>query len=94
MHIIYHKETTKIHYGRTRTGRAAKAGWATESAAKAARTRAKLDPTLWLIAESSEFRASIEKKEIRRNLMSGKEFECSVNAGYNTCPSSETYWSS
>ena len=93
-YVIYHKETTKIHYVPTRHVRCYKEDWATESAAKSARTRAKLDPSLWLIAEKGEFRTSIEKTEIRRNLISGKPFESSVNAGYNTCPSSETYWSS
>jgi len=94
MYVIYHKETTKTHYVPTRHVRCYKSSWATEGAAKAARTRSKLDPATWLIADIETFRATIEKKETRKNLISGKEFEVSVNSPYSTCPSSETYWSS
>jgi hypothetical protein len=93
-HIIYHKDTTKQHYVPTQHVRCYKEDWATEGAAKAARTRAKLDPTVWLIAEIMDFRENIELKETRHNLLSGKAFEVGVNAHYNTCPSSETYHSS
>jgi len=94
MFVIYHKETTKTHYVPTRHVRCYKDSWATESAAKAARTRSKLDPETWLIAEIMDFRENIEKKETRYNLLSGKPFEASVNSPYSTCPSSETYHSS
>ena len=93
-YVIYHKETTLTHWVHTRHVRCYKDSWATESAAKAAITRSKLDPKMWLIAEIGEFRATIEKKETRYNLISGKPFESSINAPYNTCPSSETYHSS
>jgi hypothetical protein len=83
-----------MHYVPTAHVRCYKEDWATEAAAKAARTRAKLDPTVWLIAEKGEFHRAIELKETRKNLLSGKEFKVGVNAGYTTCPSSETYWSS
>ena len=94
MFVIYHKETTKQHYVNTRHVRCYKDTWATESAAKAARTRSKLDPEVWLIADIETFRNEIEKTETRRNFLSGKEFEVGVNSPYSTCPSSETYHSS
>lgn len=93
-YVIYHKDTTKMHCAKTRHVRCYKEDWATMAAAKAARTRAKLDPTVWFIAEKGEFHRLIELKETRKNLISGKEFTTSVNSPYNTCPSSETYWSS
>ena len=46
------------------------------------------------IAEINDFRQNIEKKETRTNIISGKEFEVSVNTPYTQTPESETYWSS
>ena len=94
MFVIYHKDTTKQHSVRTQHVRCYRDEWATESAAKAARTRSQLDKDVWLIAEIMDFRDNIELKEERTNAMSGKKFTSSVNAPYSTCPSSENYWSS
>jgi len=45
------------------------------------------------IAEISVFRASIEKVETKRNIMSGEAFEQGVNTSRCCDPSSELYWS-
>lgn len=46
------------------------------------------------IAETSEFRANIEKTVTRQNAMTGEDFQESVNANYATSPASENYWTS
>lgn len=88
--ILYNVETTKLvpakgYFNFT---------YATEAAAKSARTRNKLDKSLYAISEARNFYLNIEKHEIRINLMSRKTFEVGVNSPYATCPSSERYWSS
>lgn len=94
MYVIYHKETTRQHSVRTQHVRCYKSDWATEAAAKAARTRCGLDTDVWLIAEIRDFRDNIELKEERTNIMSGKKFTTSINSPRSLDPSSETYWSS
>lgn len=94
MFVIYHKETTKQHYVKTKHVRCYKEDWATEGAAKAARTRAKLDPTVWLIADAIYFRECIELQETRKDAMNGKAFTTGVNAPFSTCRSSENYYCS
>jgi hypothetical protein len=52
------------------------------------------DPVfVYAIAEAEHFRANIQKTVTRTNLMSGKEYEESVNTPLHMSPSSETYWS-
>jgi hypothetical protein len=88
MYVIYNIESTKIirkaQYD---------VGYASIGAAKAAMTRNKIDKNTHTISEYTHFFTNIEKTETRKNFMSGKEFETSVNSNYTTCPSSETYWS-
>jgi hypothetical protein len=60
-------------------------------AAKSAITRKGL--VGYAIADVQEFYSKIEKKETKRNMMSGKEFEQGVNTPLCCDPSSETYWS-
>ena len=45
------------------------------------------------IAEEGYFRQHIEKRVTRTNLMSGQEYEESVNTPLACSPASETYWS-
>ena len=45
------------------------------------------------IADAVEFRANIEKTVTRKNLMSGQDYEETVNTPACISPSSETYWS-
>jgi hypothetical protein len=45
------------------------------------------------IAEAVEFREKIEKKVVRKNLMSGEEFEEALNTPNYCSPASEAYWS-
>jgi len=93
-YVIYNKETTRMFHVPTRHARCYKETWKSLGAAKAALTRCKLDPEVWLIAEIMDFRENIELRETRHNLLSGKAFEVAVNSPYSTCPSSETYHSS
>ena len=95
-YIIYNKETTRIL-----SGKRGKDYFATESAAKSARTRIlKKQPELGTadefdIAEIGYFRDNIEKTEIRVGIVhaAGKEFEVGVNTPWTSGPWSETYWS-
>ena len=73
-------------------------GFATEGAAKAARTRhLKKYPEdradNWLVAESRNFRENIEMYVERKNLMSGKVFKEARNTPNYCSPASESYWS-
>lgn len=97
-YVVYETDTTRIvginitHY-------------ATEAAAKSARTRLlKIKPRKYsgrrqykpedlAVAELGFYRKNIEKMVERVNLMSGKKFIESVNTPYYCSPSSETYWS-
>lgn len=45
------------------------------------------------IAEVEYYREHIERRVVRQNLMSGKQYEESVNTPLHMSPSSETYWS-
>jgi hypothetical protein len=89
-YVLYNIETTKLVPTADRWVKT----FRTEAAAKSARTRNKLSTFEYAIAEASKFYAEIEKKEVRQNLMSGKDFTVGVNSDYTTCPSSETYWCS
>ena len=90
-YIIYHKATTRIQ------GKAYK----THAAAQAQLTRmgkgliedADHPKFNYGIAEVDYYHAHIEKTVTRVNLMSGKEYEESVNTPLHMSPSSETYWS-
>lgn len=72
----------------------------TETAAKSARTRilkkqddASSSANDYVIAETGEFYANIEKQVQRKNLMTGKTFLEGVNTPIHMSPASETYWS-
>lgn len=88
--VIYHDETTRLH---SNPKRPTTHTWATEGAAKGARTRAKLDPEVWLIAEARHFFDNIELNVRKRNMMSGKWFTIAVNTPGSCDPSTERYWS-
>jgi hypothetical protein len=45
------------------------------------------------IAEARDFYSNIEEKVIKRNLMTGEEFEIGTNSPGCVDPSTETYWS-
>lgn len=45
------------------------------------------------IAEAEHYHAKIEKQVTRRNLMTGKEFQESINTPLCCSPASNTYWS-
>jgi hypothetical protein len=53
------------------------------------------DPVLmYSIAEINEYYNNIEKQVTRTNLMSGKEYQESINTPSYCSPASESYWSS
>lgn len=100
-YVVYNTESTRIEVEK----RWGKEVYATEAAAKAARTRmirkgrkvngamVTFKPEDLAVAELTTYRTLIEKMVKRVNLMSGKEFWESVNTPYYCSPSSETYWS-
>ena len=71
--------------------------YATEAAAKAAKTRMEKSKR-WAgkelaVAETSYYAKNIEKMVEKTNMMSGKKYMESVNTPNYLSPSSETYWS-
>ena len=96
MYVIYNKDTTKQHSVPTQHVRCYRDTWATERAAKGARTRSKLDTNVWLIAEIGDFRTNIEKTEIVYSIHDTKKerpITQSINTPYTSSPASESYWS-
>ena len=95
MFVIYDVQTTR--FVRVYRGYWQDATYKTKGAATAAFRRMcaekKITPSTHAIAEKAHFHAKIEKQEVRRNLMSGKEFSQPVNTPLCCDPSSETYWS-
>ena len=94
--VVYHKETTII----PRLGRPfyTYEYYATESAAKGALTRGLKKGLIenrddYAVSDLTNFFDNIEKKVVRKNLMSGKEFTIGVNTPCHLDPSTETYWS-
>lgn len=92
-YVVYNKETTitfHLRYVGTQY-------FATEGAAKAALTRhvkkTGEDPALYAVASDALFHGKIEKQVLKRNLISGKEFEQPINTPLCCDPSSETYHS-
>lgn len=92
-YVVYEVESTRIAtpkpYG--------KETYATEAAAKAAKTRMEKGKR-WAgkelaVAELEAYKLCIEKMVKRVNLMSGKEYYESVNTPNYCSPASEAYWS-
>jgi hypothetical protein len=92
-YVVYNVGTTRIETEK----RLGKEVYATESAAKAARTRilkkTGYDETQLAVAELTTYRTLIEQMVKRVNLMSGKEYYESVNTPNYCSPASESYWS-
>lgn len=92
-YIAYHKETTRYlrNHPKVKTD---KTHFATEAAAKAAITReakrGRIKAEDFATASADDF-AKLEKTETKTNLLSGKEFQQSVNTPLCCDPSSETY---
>ena len=97
MFVIYNKETTMVHHhlvsGRTYLPK----HFDTERGARCVLTRlvnrGMYNVGEWDVADLATFRATIEKQEVRIDLMSGKPFSQPVNTPLCCDPSSETYWS-
>lgn len=95
-YIVYHKDTTRFLslHPRVRTN---ETSFATEAAAKAARTREHNSGAInredFLITDGENFFANVQKTVTKKNLMTGKEFEQPVNTPMICDPSTETYWS-
>lgn len=97
MHLVYNIETTYILINR----RTRKERYETERAAKAALTRAVTDSMgtdkemkidEYAIAECNDFGQNIEKMRTVKNLMTGVEFEESVNTPGYCSPACESYY--
>lgn len=96
-YVIYNIESTKI----LRNDRTRKERYETERAAKGGLTRAVTDSmgtdkemniSEYAIAESTDFGQNIEKMRTVRNLMTGVEFEESVNTPGYCSPACESYY--
>lgn len=92
-YVVYSTETTRI----VTEKRYGKEVYATEAAAKAAKTRmvrkGKHAADAIEVAEITVYKTLIEKMVKRVNLMSGKEYYESVNTPNYCSPASEAYWS-
>ena len=100
-YVVYNTKSTRI----VTEKRWGKETFATEAAAKAARTRMlkkprKINGELIVykskdlaVAEVGYYSKNIEKMVKKTNLMSGKEYYESVNTPNYCSPSSEAYWS-
>lgn len=89
-YVVYKIASTKI------VGSRSTKHWKSEAAAKAHLTRMGkqgLDITLYGIAETNHYYANIEKKVTRVNMMTGQEYQESVNTPSYCSPASEAYWS-
>ena len=90
MFVVYHKETTKI------VGSQVHKTWKSLGAARAHLNRmGKMGYNVdeYDIASYSFFSDNIEKTVTRKNLLSGVEFQESVNTPHYCSPASESYWS-
>jgi len=97
-YIVYNKETTRILKLNTQWANCRKnAVAATEGAAKSIITREANKGNIvredYAYAETSDFYANIEKTEIVKNYMTGKDVEQSVNTPYSCDVSQSRYWS-
>jgi hypothetical protein len=92
-YVVYDAETTRIvaakPYGKDR--------YATEGAAKAAKTRMEKKPRFkgmtLVVCEAQAYKLCVEKMVERVNLMSGKTYWESINTPSYCSPASEAYWS-
>jgi hypothetical protein len=92
-YVVYETATTRI-ISEKRWG---KTHYATEAAAKAARTRmirkGKYNADQLMVQDAQAYHMLIEETVERVNLMTGKTYRESVNTPNCCSPSSETYWS-
>jgi hypothetical protein len=97
MYVIYDLATSATVEIRRKNSYAKTASYKTMSAAKAALTRMSkdkcIDVTDYAIADGEYYLANIEKQVTKVNMMTGKEFQESINTPHYMSPSSETYWS-
>ena len=96
-YVVYEKESTR-RIDMLNGGPRDTESYATERAAKAARTRFLKAQMVYgaediAIAEAREFYNNIEKKRIVKNLMTGEDVEIDANTPWCCNPASETYWS-
>jgi hypothetical protein len=97
MYVIYDLATSATVEIRRKNSYAKTVSYKTMSAAKAALTRMSKDKCIdvndYAIADASYYFANIEKQVTKVNMMTGKEFQESINTPHYMSPSSETYWS-
>ena len=98
MYVIYHKETTRLLTNPRMHSLLAKKIYKTERAPKTGLTilsnrNESITKSDYAIAEFNDFKINIEKTEVVKNLMSGKDVTQSVNTPHCCDPSTESYWS-
>jgi hypothetical protein len=100
MWYVYDKDTTVIH--KAYKTRAAAMAAITRAHKKYTKTHLYVpgsnvheeDPLfMWAAADSAYFHSFIERRVVRKNLITGVEYEESANTPYYCSPASETYWS-
>lgn len=102
MFVVYHKQTTQIVGKDLRPDH--RKVYKSHAAALAAITRAankagimEVDPNhpkfVYGVARKQGFHETIEKKVVKTNMMTGKEYTETVNTPNYMSPASESYWS-
>jgi hypothetical protein len=89
-YVVYNVQSTRIVGSRNFHH------WKSAGAAKAHLTRMGkqgYNVTEYAVAETTHYYANIEKTVTRVNLLSGQEFQESVNTPSYCSPASEAYWS-
>jgi hypothetical protein len=89
--LVYNTDTSAITDGPFKTNSAAKASITRASKKHFIKTGSKLKNRA--VAEEVHYYKSIEKMVTRKNMMTGKEYQESINTPISCSPASETYWS-
>lgn len=97
-YVIYDKASTKLKSKAYKTHAAAQAALTRMNKSWAAnydKLGNEADAPVFTmgIAEVNYYYENIERKVVKQNLMSGKDYEESVNTPLHMSPASETYWS-
>jgi len=89
--LVYNTDTSAITDGPFKTNSAAKASITRASKKHFLKNGTKLKNRA--VAESTYYYANIEQMVTRKNMMTGKDYQESINTPISCSPASETYWS-
>ncbi len=89
-YLVYNTDNSAITDGPFKTNSAAKASITRASKKHFLKNGTKLKNRA--VAESTYYYANIEQMVTRKNMMTGKEYQESINTPISCSPASETYW--